>query len=82
MVNVAMRDSLKQLSVEDRRELIEELWLSLADEPFIPELTDDLRQELEHRRDAALSNPEHSRTWNEVVDHIRSPRATQARSLD
>ncbi len=72
MVDVATLDSLKQLSVEDRRELIEELWLSLVDEPFVPELTDDLKHELERRRDAAIAQPERSSTWDEVVARIRS----------
>lgn len=72
MVDIATLDSLKQLSVEDRRELIEELWLSLADEPLVPELTDDLKQELERRRDAVITHPERSRTWDEVVARIQS----------
>lgn len=67
MVDVATLDSLKQLSVKDRREVIVELWLSLADEPFVPELTDELKQELELRRDAAIAHPERSRTWSQVV---------------
>ena len=70
MVDVATLDSLKQLSADDRRELVEELWLSLADEPFFPELTDDLRQELERRRDAVIAHPEQSRTWEEFVPLI------------
>ncbi len=72
MVDVATLDSLKQLSVEDRRELIEELWLSLVDEPFVPELSEDLQQELERRRDAVIRHPERSRTWDEVFARIRS----------
>ena len=72
MVDVATLDSLKQLSAEDRRELIEELWLSLDDEVFVPELSDDLKQELERRRDAVKANPERSRTWEEVVARIQT----------
>lgn len=72
MVDAATLDSLKHLSIEDRRELIEELWLSLADEPVVPELTDDLKHELERRRDAVIAHPECSRTWDEVVARIQS----------
>ena len=79
MVDVATLDSLKQLSVEDRRELIEELWLSLVDEPVVPELTDDLKHELERRRDAAIAHPERSSTWDEVVNQIQNSQSTLAR---
>ena len=68
MVDVATLDSLKQLSAEDRRELIEELWLSLDDEVFVPELSDDLKR----RRDAVKAHPERSRTCEEVVARIQS----------
>ncbi|MFM9965834.1 MAG: addiction module protein [Planctomycetaceae bacterium] len=72
MVDIATLDSLRQLSVEDRREVIEELWLSPADEPFVPELTDELKQELERRRDAVIAHPERSRTWSQVVCSFRA----------
>ncbi len=72
MVDVTTLDSLKQLSAEDRRVLIEELWLSLADEPFVPELTNDLKQELECRRAALKAHPERSQTWDEVVARIQT----------
>ena len=72
MVDVATLDSLKNLSAEDRRELIEELWLSLDDEVFVPELSDDRKRELEQRRDAVKAHPERSRTWEEVVARIQT----------
>lgn len=64
--------TIKSWSGEDRLELIEDVWTSLEDEPFAPDLTDDLKTELERRRDAVIAHPERSRSWDEVVVRILS----------
>lgn len=63
---------IKSWSVEERLELIEQLWISLKGEPFVPDLTDDLKSELERCHDAVMAHPERSHSWDEVVARIQS----------
>ena len=84
---------IKSWSAEDRLELIDQLWMSLEDEPFVPDLTDDLKAELERRRDAVMAHPERSRSWdgsNSIADSVmnwndcgttRIPRSSSERSF-
>ena len=54
------------LNVEDRLQLIEELWDSLAVTPEAIPVTDAQRKELARRRRAHALNPSAAKSWEEV----------------
>ncbi len=54
------------LSVEDRLQLIEEIWDSLAATPEAIPVTDAQRRELARRRRAHARNPSATKSWGEV----------------
>jgi putative addiction module component (TIGR02574 family) len=54
------------LNVEDRLQLIEELWDSLAVTPEAIPVTDAQRKELTRRRRAHARNPSAAKSWEEV----------------
>jgi putative addiction module component (TIGR02574 family) len=54
------------LSVEDRLELIEEIWDSLAVTPEAVPVTNAQRRELARRRRAHARNPSAAKSWREV----------------
>ncbi|HEX8451848.1 MAG TPA: addiction module protein [Longimicrobium sp.] len=57
---------IMQLSVNERMELIELIWDSLAAEPEFVEMTDDLRHELDRRLEALKADPGAGRPWAEI----------------
>lgn len=57
---------IMQLSVNERMELIELIWDSLAAEPEFVEITDDLRQELDRRLESLKTDPGAGRPWPEI----------------
>jgi len=59
------------LSVEDRLELIEEIWDSLAATPEAIPVTDVQRAELASRRRAHARNPSAAKPWSEVLSRSR-----------
>lgn len=54
------------LNVEDRLELIEEIWDSLAVTPEAIPVTNAQRRELARRRRAHARNPSAAKSWREV----------------
>ena len=72
MVDVRTLNQIKTWSAEDRLDLIEQIWVSIEDEHFVPELSDEFKAELERRRDAAIAHPERSSSWDEVAARVTS----------
>jgi putative addiction module component (TIGR02574 family) len=64
-MSTVLKDALS-LSVEDRLELIEELWDSLAATPEAIPVTEAQRRELARRRRAHARNPSAAKSWEEV----------------
>ncbi len=64
---------IMQLSVTERMELIELIWDSIAAEPEFVEMSDELRQELDHRLADAEANPGAGRSWAEVKARLLVP---------
>jgi putative addiction module component (TIGR02574 family) len=60
--------------VEDRLALVFRVWDQLVDGGWQPELTDDLKAELDRRLAAHQANPGTVVTWEEVVAQVRRPR--------
>lgn len=65
MKNIPLSD-IMALSIADRVALIEIIWDSLAAEPEFVDMSDELRQELDHRLADAEANPGVGRSWAEV----------------
>jgi putative addiction module component (TIGR02574 family) len=67
-------DQIKTLDLNDRIQLVQAIWDSIADETGHPELTDadkqgldDLRSVVDHRRIAEHdANPDNVLTWEEL----------------
>jgi putative addiction module component (TIGR02574 family) len=55
------------LSVEDRLQLIEEIWDSLAATPEAIPVTDAQRRELARRRRAHARNPSAAKSWGTLA---------------
>ena len=64
-MSTVLRHALS-LSVEDRLELIEELWDSLAATPGAVPVTDAQRREIARRRRAHARNPSAAKSWGTV----------------
>jgi len=60
------------LSVEDRIELVQRIWESVAADPDALPLTDDQRMELERRLAEHEKNPEDVVDWEVAEARIRS----------
>jgi putative addiction module component (TIGR02574 family) len=57
--------------VEDQLELVFQLWDRLVEGGWQPELTDDLKAELDRRLASYGANPENVLTWEQVVARVR-----------
>jgi putative addiction module component (TIGR02574 family) len=59
--------------VEDQLELVFRLWDRLVQGGWQPELTDDLKAELNRRLASYEANPENVVTWEQIVARLRPP---------
>lgn len=59
---------------EDRLRLIEEVWDGLAEESRQPDLTEELKDLLDHRLAALDADPGNVLTWDEIKASVRRPR--------
>ncbi len=59
-------NAIKSWSVDDRVELVNQIWDSIADDSGIPKLTDPLRAELDRRIAAYESDPTNVVTWEQI----------------
>jgi len=70
MTHEAIREAVKQLSIPERWELVEELWDDLAADPAAFELTEELKAELDRRIAAADADPGGGIPWDQVRDEL------------
>lgn len=70
----AVLTEVQSWSAEDRLRLIEEVWDGLSDEGYEPELTEELKDLLDHRLAALDANPGDVLTWEEIRAYVRRPR--------
>ncbi len=64
-------DDIKALTVDERLDVIEEIWDSIDDDPSPPMISDELKAELERRLAAHRLNPDEGSTWEEVKTGLR-----------
>jgi putative addiction module component (TIGR02574 family) len=58
----------------DQIELAQRLWDRILDSGWQPELTDELKGELDRRLDALNANPTNVVTWDEIEGYVRRER--------
>ncbi len=61
---------IDRLSVDERLQLVEELWDSIADEVEASPLTEAQRQEVDRRWAAHMANPQAAVPWEQVKAEI------------
>ena len=62
----AVLNEVESWSIDDRIRLVQDVWDGLADDDFEPELTDDMKAELDRRVEAMKRNPDSGVPWEEV----------------
>jgi putative addiction module component (TIGR02574 family) len=71
---VHIETTLKEIAgwpVEDQLELLSQAWDRLVESGWQPELTDELKAELDRRLDAADANPQDTVSWEKIVEDAR-----------
>src|SRR5215813_13919186 len=61
-----LTEEARKLPVDERIELVEEIWDSIAEENGGFELTEAQKQELDRRIQSAKQNPEAGRSWEDI----------------
>ena len=69
MSSVNIQDILK-LPIEERIEIVEAIWDSMAASPESLPVTESQRRELDHRLAAYRANPGLGRTWEEIRESL------------
>jgi putative addiction module component (TIGR02574 family) len=67
----ATLNEITTLSVEERINLVQDIWDSIAAEQGCAELTEAQRQELDRRIASDESDPENVMTWQDIKDSIK-----------
>jgi len=73
MVNTTLLDEARQLSVDERIQLVTAIWDTVAEDASVASLpvSDSHRIELDRRLKDRQTNPEDESPWSEVVDRLR-----------
>ena len=72
MAQSSYQFAYKDLSIEERIMLIEEIWDSIVAEQDMPELTEEQKAELDRRLESYRKNPDESVTWESVKSRLMS----------
>ncbi|MDA1316259.1 MAG: addiction module protein [Acidobacteria bacterium] len=67
-------DSLRELSVAERIQLVQDLWDSIEADQHSMELTDAQRAELDRRLQLHAEDPDDVATWEDVKARVTSSR--------
>ena len=59
-------NAIKSWSVDDRVELVNQIWDSIADDNGVPPITDSLRTELDRRIAIYEADPSNVVTWEQI----------------
>jgi putative addiction module component (TIGR02574 family) len=68
----ALPEDLLSLSVEDRLQLVDQLWESIRQQPDSLPLTKEQKAELERRLEEHQRDPEAAVSWPAVMEKIRN----------
>lgn len=70
----AIWQTVQAWPVEEQLEFVHRLWDHIIDSGWHPELTDELKAELDRRLAAYEADPTNVFTWEQVVAHVKRPR--------
>jgi putative addiction module component (TIGR02574 family) len=70
MGHTSLPPEIRQLSVSERVELVEQIWDSIAEDEKQFQLTDAQRQELDRRLAAQQADPSRGSSWNDVKKRL------------
>lgn len=70
MSDSTLPPEIRNLSLDQRIDLVEQIWESVAEEESRFQLTDLQKQELEHRIDDHEKKPESGRSWEEIKKEL------------
>jgi putative addiction module component (TIGR02574 family) len=68
----AVWDAVRAWPQEDQLDLVFRLWDHIADSGWQPELTDELKAELDRRWAAYEADPTNVLSWEQIVESIRT----------
>jgi putative addiction module component (TIGR02574 family) len=71
VMSPAQIEEILNLSVEERIQLVEAIWESIAEHPESLPFTDAQRHELDHRLSEHLTDPSAVRPWPEVRESLK-----------
>ncbi len=74
MVDSSTLNQLKSLSIDDRIEIVQVVWDSIAEENGVPPLSDELRSLLQKRLSEDEANPDDVETWDEISAALKVQR--------
>ncbi len=64
---------IKTLSIEDRIQLVQAIWDTIAEEQTQPDLTESQKKDLTRRLAEMDANPKNVLTWEEIKASIKRP---------
>ncbi len=67
----AVWDAVQAWPVEEQLEFVHRLWDHIADSGWQPEMTEELKAELDRRLAAYEADPTNVFTWEQVVERIK-----------
>ena len=67
----ATLNEIATLTVEERIQIVQAIWDSIAAKQAYPDLTEAQKQELDRRIDDTEANPDGFMTWAEVKESIK-----------
>ena len=60
--------------MEDRLDLVQQVWDRMRAAGWQPQLTEEQKAEFDRRLDALDANPGNVVSWDDIVKHVRRPR--------
>jgi putative addiction module component (TIGR02574 family) len=69
----AVLEAVQNWPLEDQLHLVFDVWDRLVEAGWQPELTDDLKAELDRRLAAHQQDPNNVRSWEDVLARVRRP---------
>ena len=76
MPKLLSNSEIRELSIEQRLELVGEIWDSIIEETDPSELTDEQKTELDRRLAAHENNPKAGAPWAEVKARLKAQRCS------
>ena len=70
---IALPPSIRELSVTERLQLLEDIWDSILEDEAAPPLSESQRAEIDRRLEAYDANPGSGRPWTEVRERLMKP---------